>query len=75
MPDSPERTSIYQKMELIVLEDCPAAFLDHRVGYVLVHDWYKNYKPCIFGYGLSKYQRVDLKKRAEYPDLLKKLKD
>jgi ABC-type transport system substrate-binding protein len=75
MMDSPERTKLYQKMELIVLEDCPAAFLDHRVGYVLVHDWYKNYHPHIFGYGLSKYQRVDLKKRAEYPELVKKLKD
>jgi oligopeptide transport system substrate-binding protein len=75
MMDSPERTKLYQKMELIVLEDCPAAFLDHRVGYVLVHDWYKNYHPHIFGYGLSKYQRVDMKKRAEYPELVKKLKD
>jgi oligopeptide transport system substrate-binding protein len=70
-----ERTELYRKMELIVLEDCPAAFLDHRVGNVLVHGWYQNYKPHIFGYGLSKYQKVDLKKRAEYPELLKTVKD
>jgi ABC-type transport system substrate-binding protein len=75
MLDSPERIKLYQKMELIVLEDCPVAFLDHRVGYVLAHDWYKNYHPHIFGYGLSKYQKVDLKKRAEYGKLLKSLKD
>jgi ABC-type transport system substrate-binding protein len=75
MQNSPERTKLYRKMELIVLEDCPAAFLDHRVGHVLAHDWYQNYKYPIFGYGLSKYLKADLKKRAEYPALLKKLKD
>jgi ABC-type transport system substrate-binding protein len=75
MMDSPERTKLYQKMELIVLEDCPAAFLEHRVGYDLVHSWYKNYKPPIFGYGVSKYRKIDLKQRAEYPQLLKTLKD
>jgi len=73
--NSPERTLLYQKMELIVLEDCPAAFMDHRVGFVLAHSWYKNYHPHIFGHNLSKYQRVDLKKRAEYDKLLKSLKD
>ena len=75
MMDGPERTRLYQKMELIVLEVCPAAFMDHRVGYVLVHSWYQNYKPHVFGYGLSKYQKVDLKKRAQYAELIKTLKD
>jgi len=74
MPDSPQRRDLYQKMELIVLEDCPAAFLDHRVGYVLVHDWYMNYKPHVFAYGLAKYRRIDMKKRAAYKELLKKIK-
>ena len=74
MPDSTGRRELYRKMELIVLEDCPAAFLDHRVGYVLVHDWYKNYKPHAFAYGLSKYRRIDMKKRAGYKELLKKIK-
>jgi len=73
IPDSPERRELYRNMELIVLEDCPAAFLDHRVRYVLVHDWYKNYKPHVFAYGLSKYRRINLKKREEYPKLLKTL--
>jgi oligopeptide transport system substrate-binding protein len=75
MLDSPQRTELYRKMELIVLDDCTAAFLNHRVAYVLLHDWYKNYKPNVFAYGVSKYRRIDMKKRAEYPDLLKKLKD
>jgi ABC-type transport system substrate-binding protein len=75
MLDSPERTELYRKMELIVLEDCTAAFIDHRVAYVLHYGWYKNYKPNVFSYGVSKYRRIDLKERAEYPELLKKLKD
>jgi len=74
MFDSPERGELYRKMELMVLEDCPAAFLNHRVAYVLHHDWYKNYKPHAFAYGLSKYRRIDMKKRAEYQQLLKKIK-
>lgn len=74
MLDSPERRKLYQKMELIVLEDCPAAFLNHRVNYVLLHDWYLNYKPHVFQYGLAKYRKIDMKKRAEYKELLKKVK-
>jgi ABC-type transport system substrate-binding protein len=75
MLDSPQRTELYRKMEVQVLEDCPAAFLNHRVALVLLHDWYKNYKPNVFAYGVSKYRRVDLKKRQEYPKLIKNLKD
>ena len=74
MFESPERVELYRKMELIVLEDCPAAFLNHRVAYVLHHDWYKNYKPHAFAYGLSKYRRIDLAKREAYKELLKKVK-
>ncbi len=74
MFESPERRELYRKMELIVLEDCPAAFLNHRVVFALHHDWYKNYKPHAFAYGMSKYRRIDMKKRAEYKELLKKIK-
>jgi len=73
MSDSPERRKLYRKMELIVLEDCPAAFLNHRVSYALHHDWYKNYKPHVFQYGVSKYRRIDLAKRRAYKELLKKI--
>ena len=74
MNDSPERIRLYRKMEIIVLEDCPAAFLNHRVSYALHHDWYKNYKPHVFQYGLAKYRRIDMEKRKAYMQLLKKLK-
>jgi len=66
MPDGDGRHQLYQRMELIVLEDCPAVFLNHRVAYVLHHGWYKNYKPHAFAYGLSKYRRIDMAERAAY---------
>jgi oligopeptide transport system substrate-binding protein len=74
MADSPERTELYRKMELIILEDCPAVFINHPVGYVLYHDWVYNYKPHAFQYGLSKYYRVDTVKRATHRELLKQVK-
>jgi len=74
MPDCPERTELYRKMELMILEDCPAAFINHPVGYVLHHDWLYNYKLHAFQYGLAKYYRTDMAKRAEYKKLLKKVK-
>jgi ABC-type transport system substrate-binding protein len=71
MPDSPERTELYRKAERIVVEDAPCAFLYHRIFYVMYHDWITNlkvnaYRPDCFGYGFSKYYRVDVAKRAEY---------
>ena len=72
MPQCSERRRLYQEMGLTVLEDCPAAFLNHRVAYVLHHDWYKNYKPHAFAYGLSKYRRIDMAKQAAYMELAKR---
>ena len=74
MCDSPERRELYRRMEIIAMEDCPAAFMNHRVAYALHHDWYMNYKPHIFSYNLSKYRRIDMAKRAAYKDLLRTLK-
>ncbi len=71
MPDSPERIELYRKAERMVVEDCPAVFLMHGVAFVLHHDWLYNYKPHAFGYGLSKYRRIDTAKRATYTGLLK----
>ncbi|AQT69378.1 Stage 0 sporulation protein KA [Anaerohalosphaera lusitana] len=65
MPDSPERTNLYRQMENIVLEDCPAAFMNHRVAYVVHHRWYKNYKPHVFSHKLSKYRRIELEETTE----------
>lgn len=71
MPDGPQRTELYRKAERIVVEDAPCAFIYHRIFYVMYHEWVTNlkpnaYRPDCFGYGFSKYYRVDFKKRAEY---------
>jgi len=71
MPDTPERTALYRKAERIIVEDCPAVFLMHGVAYMLYHDWVHNYKPHAFGYGLSKYRRIDMVQRSAYKKLLK----
>ncbi len=71
MPDSHERTELYRKAEQIVVDDCPAVFLMHGVAFVLYHDWLYNYKPHAFGYGLSKYRRIDKAKRVAYNELFR----
>ena len=71
MADSSERTELYRKAQRLVVEDCPVVFLMHRVAFVLYHDWVYNYKPHAFGYGLSKYRRIDEPKRARYKEMLK----
>lgn len=74
MRESSERTELYRKAERIAVEDCPAVFLMHGVAYVLHHDWFCNYKPHAFGYGLSKYRRIDRDKRDSYEKVLRTLK-
>lgn len=71
MPDSNERTELYRQAERIVAEDAPCAFMFHRVFYVMHHEWIENFKPNAyksdsFGYGLSKYYRIDAAKRVAY---------
>jgi len=74
MPDSAERIELYRRAERIVVEDCPAVFLLHGVAYVLQHDWIFNYKPHAFGYGLTKYRRIDSVRRSSYKELLRGIK-
>jgi ABC-type transport system substrate-binding protein len=74
MQDCPERQELYRKLEHILLEDYPAAFMNHRSSFYLTHHWYKNYKPFVFGYGVLKYHRVDVQERQTYHELLKQLK-
>jgi hypothetical protein len=42
--------------------------MTHRITFYLEHDWYKNYKPFVFGYGVLKYHRVDVEQREQYFD-------
>jgi ABC-type transport system substrate-binding protein len=58
MQDSPERTAIYQKMADLIVEDCPAAFMFHRLTYALLRDWVVNFKPHDFPYPNVKFYKV-----------------
>ena len=58
MQDSPERTALYQKMADMMVEDCPAAFMFHRLTYALLRDWVENFKPHDFPYPNVKFYRV-----------------
>lgn len=64
MPRQSSRTDCVQRPE-------NERLVHHRIFYVMYHDWIGNfkpnaYKPDSFGYGLSKYYRVDGAKRAAY---------
>ena len=71
MPDSPERTELYRRAERIVVEEMSCAFIYHRVGYIIHHDWLENLKPDPYkadtnGFGQLKYYKIDTQKRDEY---------
>lgn len=72
MPDSPERTAIYQQMAHIIEEDCPWIFMHHPVSYGLHNAWLRAYKPHDFPYGMSKYRTVDLETRHSVREQLRK---
>lgn len=71
MPDCPQRTRLYRQAERIVMEDLPVAFVFHRIGYILYHDWVGNFKPNAYkaecmGGGFAKYYTLDKEKRRAY---------
>ncbi len=71
MPDSPERTALYHRAQRIVVHDLPAAYVYHRISYLLHHDWVENivpnsYRPDTNGMGLTKFFQVDNDKRERY---------
>lgn len=52
------RTAIYKQMAAILVEDCPWIFNAHRLAYVLLQPWTKNYKIHAFEHSRAKYYRV-----------------
>jgi oligopeptide transport system substrate-binding protein len=68
MTDCSRRDELYRQAEMIIISDCPAVFLRHGMGVILYHNWLKNFKPNAYGYGLSKYRRLDAQMRKYYQD-------
>lgn len=71
MPDSPERTALYHQAQRLVVNDLPAAYVYHRISYLLHHEWVENivpnsYRPDTNGMGMTKFFKVDSEKRERY---------
>ncbi|MEI6082923.1 MAG: ABC transporter substrate-binding protein [Verrucomicrobiota bacterium] len=58
MPDSPERTALYEKMADIVVDDCVWALMTYPLSYGLFQPWFQNYKQHAFPYANWKYYKV-----------------
>ncbi|MDZ8117412.1 ABC transporter substrate-binding protein [Pontiella agarivorans] len=57
MPDSPERTALYEKMSRIIVEDAPWIFQFQPMSFAVKHRWIENYIPHDYPYGMGKYRR------------------
>ncbi|MFZ9595788.1 MAG: ABC transporter substrate-binding protein [Bdellovibrionia bacterium] len=66
LPQGEQRSRLYRQMVALLIEDCPWIFGSHRLSYVLLQPWLKNYKPNDFDHSRYKYLRIDpaLKKRG-----------
>jgi ABC-type transport system substrate-binding protein len=58
MPDSPERTEIYERMSRIVVDDVAWIMGNYPLVFGLVQGWYENYKPHDFGGPNAKFIRI-----------------
>jgi oligopeptide transport system substrate-binding protein len=58
MPESPERTALYEKMADMVNADCAWALIGYPLAYGLFQPWFQNYKPHAFPYANWKYYKM-----------------
>jgi len=58
MPDSPERTALYEKMVDLTTKDCSWALISYPLAYGLFQPWFQDYKPHAFPYANAKYYKV-----------------
>ena len=58
MPESPERTALYERMADMVNEDCVWALIGYPLKYDLFQPWFQDYKPHAFPYANWKYYKV-----------------
>ncbi len=65
LPDSEERTKLYEEMSRYITEQCPWVFESCPVSYRLLHKWIRNYRPHDFAFGRWKYLTVDPQMRKK----------
>ena len=58
MLDSPERTSLYEKLNQMIGKSVPVIFILHPTGFALYQRWIKNYLRTAFHYGTEQYWDV-----------------
>jgi oligopeptide transport system substrate-binding protein len=59
LPDSPERTALFDKMTELAVAYAPWRLMEHRIEDHLTHPWVKNYKPHPVRWGLWRYLDVE----------------
>ena len=65
LQDSPERTSLYEKINEMVSVEVPWIFSYHRTKYYVAHAWLKNYKFMEFNHTQFQYLNVDLEVKKQ----------
>jgi oligopeptide transport system substrate-binding protein len=65
MQDSPERTSMYEKLNEMVALDTPWIFGFHRTDIYLAQAWLKNFKFMEFNHSQFQYLNVDLEVKKQ----------
>jgi ABC-type transport system substrate-binding protein len=66
MLPGPERNEVIREMLVVLYEDCPWSFTDHRIKYSYFHSWLHNYKYNDFEPWAFKYYRVDQGAKAAW---------
>jgi len=59
MQNSPQRSSLYEEMADMVMQDAPWIFMHHTVNFTLRHLWLQNYYPHDFPYSMEKYYWIE----------------
>lgn len=62
LPDSPQRTKLFDRMTELVIAYAPWRLSEHRLEDQLMHGWIKNYKPHPIGSQVWQYVDVDPRK-------------
>lgn len=65
LQESPERNSLYEKMNEMVAIETPWIFGFHRTKFYLSHAWLKNFKFMEFNHSQFQYLNVDLEVKKE----------
>jgi ABC-type oligopeptide transport system substrate-binding subunit len=63
LPDSPERTALFDRMTELVLAYAPWRMMEHRIEDHVVQPWVRNYKPHPVRYALWRYLDIDAARR------------